>query len=148
MKKYIIILTVLGLLLYLLLPPVIIAAGGGSDEPCLECLASAEGEFSYPIMRPDAETLQRWMDAHESAPVAPQSQMNFGAPPLMQSLNLLSRLDYVAAERNQGNCGDCWAWAGTGIMAIALDVQDGIHDRLSVQYLNSNYESGSGSDWA
>jgi hypothetical protein len=53
------------------------------------------------------------------------------------SLSLLARLPYVPAERDQGGCGDCWQWAGTGVMEIAHDVQNGVHDRLSVQFINS-----------
>ena len=41
-------------------------------EPCDECQQSqAEGEFRYPIMRPSLETLQRWIEAYNSAPIAP-----------------------------------------------------------------------------
>ena len=53
------------------------------------------------------------------------------------SLSLLSHVPYVPAERNQGGCGDCWQWAGTGVMEVAHDVQDGIFTRLSVQFINS-----------
>ena len=60
--------------------------------------------------------------------------------------SLLQFLDYDPEERNQGNCGNCWAWAGTAIFEIALNVQEGIRDRLSIQYLNSNYEGEFG--WA
>lgn len=41
------------------------------------------------------------------------------------------------ADRIQGNCENCWVWAGTGVLEIALDVQGGIRKRLSEQYLNS-----------
>ncbi|MFC1892905.1 C1 family peptidase [Chloroflexota bacterium] len=64
------------------------------------------------------------------------------------SLSLLDNLEYTPSERNQGACGNCWAWAGTGVMEIALDVQNGIEDRLSIQYLNSNYNGGSGAGFA
>jgi hypothetical protein len=53
------------------------------------------------------------------------------------SVNLLPRLPYTPSERDQQHCGDCWQWAGTGVMEIAHDVQNGIHDRLSVQFINS-----------
>jgi len=56
---------------------------------------------------------------------------------LGSSFSLLNQLQYNPNERDQGKCGDCWVWAGTGVMEIALDVQKGIKDRLSVQYLNS-----------
>ena len=62
------------------------------------------------------------------------------------SLSLLSRISYVPVERDQGNSGTCWVWAGTGVMEIALNVQRGISDRLSIQYLDSSYTGDRG--WA
>ena len=53
------------------------------------------------------------------------------------SMSLLSYLPYVPSERDQGQCGDCWAWAGTGTLEIAHNVQNGVADRLSVQLLNT-----------
>jgi C1A family cysteine protease len=64
------------------------------------------------------------------------------------SFSLLSRMYYIPSQRNQGNTGNCWVWAGTGIMEIALNVQLGITDRLSIQYLDSIYNDGSGVNWA
>jgi C1A family cysteine protease len=52
-------------------------------------------------------------------------------------MSLLNRIRYIPSERNQGNCGNCWVWPSTGIMEIALNVQNGIEDRLSIQLLNS-----------
>ncbi len=62
--------------------------------------------------------------------------------------SLLPLLSYTPSERDQGYTGTCWAWAGTGVMEIALSVQLGIKDRLSIQYLDSIYNGGSGDDWA
>jgi hypothetical protein len=62
--------------------------------------------------------------------------------PLPQSVNLLPDLDYNPGDRNQGSSPNCWVWAGTGIMEIALDVEKSIKDRLSVQYFDSNYNGG------
>ena len=53
------------------------------------------------------------------------------------SMSLLSLLPYVPSERDQGQCGDCWAWAGTGVMEIAHNVQNAVANRLSVQLLNA-----------
>ena len=53
------------------------------------------------------------------------------------SLSLLNHLQYTPDERNQWKCGNCWVWASTGVMEIALDVQKGIKNRLSIQFLNS-----------
>ena len=92
---------------------------------------------SYPIMRPDHETLMRWIAAYQSAPQISLDEKGMMLIPLRGSKSLLSHLSYVPALRNQGNCGDCWAWAGTGVMGIDLDVQKGTLDQLSVQYINS-----------
>ena len=103
------------------------AGDGWSDnekEPCT-------------IMKPDRETLQRWIKDYETAPRAYIDEELALTIPLEGSYSLLSHLDYVPAERNQGSCGNCWAWAGTGVMGIALNVEEGISDRLSVQYINS-----------
>jgi hypothetical protein len=55
------------------------------------------------------------------------------------SFSLLTHLDYVPSERDQGWAGNCWVWAGTGVTEIALDVQKETKDRLSIQYFDSNY---------
>jgi hypothetical protein len=88
----------------------------------------------HPAMQPDNETMQRWIDSYNSAPEAfidPAIQMKRG------SKSLLPYVPYNPDERNQGSCGNCWAWAGTGVMEVAHRVQDNIFDRLSVQYINS-----------
>jgi len=90
----------------------------------------------HTIMHPDNATMLQWFQAHEAmpkGPLAPQAALL--APGA--SLSLLSHLDYVPAERDQGYCGDCWCWAGHGCLEILLHVQNGIFDRLSVQEMNS-----------
>ncbi len=58
--------------------------------------------------------------------------------PQSDSYSLLPFLRYVPAERSQGGCGNCWLWAGTGMMEIALaQYGSGARDRLSVQYPTS-----------
>jgi hypothetical protein len=99
----------------------------------------------YPIMRPDSETLQEWLECYNHAP---RAHIDPGLEPPTGSLSLLSHLEYDPVERDQGSCGNCWVWGGTGVLEIALDVQEGIKDRLSIQYLNSKYNGGTGSDWA
>lgn len=89
----------------------------------------------YPLMHLTAEQKQQFRIAHiqrHALSVEGSFEHNFA-----NSLSLLSRLPYTPAERNQGGCGDCWQWAGTGVMEIAHDVMNGVHDRLSVQFLNS-----------
>jgi hypothetical protein len=98
----------------------------------------------YPIMKPDRETRLRWINDYETAPRAYiDRSRDFSFAP-GGSLSLLGHLPYTPSQRNQGSCGNCWAWAGTGVMEIALDVQEGIFERLSVQYLNSCFGTGAG----
>jgi hypothetical protein len=89
----------------------------------------------HPIMRLSAAEKSQLMAAHFTAPQATHDrslQKTFAS-----SLSLLSRLPYVPAERNQQVCGDCWQWAATGMLEIAHQVQSGVYDRLSVQFINS-----------
>ena len=104
----------------------------------------------YPLMRPSPETLQRWIEVFKMqslAEIDPVISAELDISPT-GSLSLLNHLQYIPIERDQWDCGNCWAWAGTGVMEIGLSVEEGIKDRLSIQYLNSNYLGGSGSDWA
>ena len=98
--------------------------GAGEDTP-------------YPIMRPDHETFLRWVHMYETAPLAPIDPQLAATIPPQGSLSLLSYISYVPSERNQGSCGNCWVWAGTGVMEIDLYRQLGIKNRLSTQFLNS-----------
>jgi hypothetical protein len=95
------------------------------------------------IMQPDEATLRKWIDDYENAPRAFLDEVihtglhETQALGLGTSINLLGSLSYSPSERYQGSCGDCWIWAGTATMEIALDVQNGIKDRLSTQFMNS-----------
>ena len=96
-----------------------------------------EGPYTNTIMHPDIKTRLRWITAYERAPLAHiDKDLIFRIPP-RGSLSLLSRLKYTPSERDQGLCGNCWAWAGTGVMGIALDVEESVFDRLSVQFISS-----------
>ena len=103
------------------------AAGTGADD----------GGRTYPVMQPDEETRDEWIEAYNSAPLVEIETEGFRAPSFGGSVDLLSHLDYTPVDRDQGTCSNCWAWAGTVVLGIALDVQEGIKDRLSVQYINS-----------
>ena len=105
--------------------------------------ASVELPETYPIMRPDTETLMRWIEDYEKAPKAYIDEDLMMSMPPQGSQDLLSHLQYTPSERDQGNCGNCWAWAGTGVMGIDLDVNQGTLDRLSMQYINSCFATGS-----
>jgi len=120
MKKVIRRVLVLGILIFSL---ILMSVGIGlSDE--------------LAIMHPNKKILDQWVRDYENADRAEDVLI----PLRIQaggSLSLLDHLQYDPVTRDQGLCGNCWVWAGTGVMGIALDVQEGIKDRLSIQYLNS-----------
>ncbi|MBW1838901.1 MAG: C1 family peptidase, partial [Deltaproteobacteria bacterium] len=121
----------------------IMTFGGNSwsDEEGSKSLIVDDGIYRHPIMKPDMATLREWMKEYENAPRAFIDKRLMKTMPLTGSLDLLSHLDYTPSERNQGTCGDCWVWSGTGILEIAHSVQDSIKDRLSIQYMNSCYST-------
>jgi len=104
----------------------------------------------YPIMRPTREEADLWArqyNASDRAYLSPQIATKMASSPVT-SFSLLGQLTYTPAERDQGSCGNCWAWAGTGVMELDYARQKSVSDRLSVQYLNSNYNSGCGDSGA
>ena len=84
------------------------------------------------IMRPDEMTLADWLQKSREAPKTVidenilQKVMQSMSEGIGASNSLLPRINYVPVERQQGNCGNCWNWAGTGVMEVALNVQRGI----------------------
>ena len=121
------------------------AANSWADENGNDAKAhSPEGyqlEEVYPVMDPDQGTLEQWMWEYENSPRAYIDQgirkkLSGGG-----SHSLLSDVTYTPSERYQGACGDCWAWAGSGIVGVALSLQAGINDRESVQHINSCFTS-------
>ncbi|MCU0637276.1 MAG: hypothetical protein MUE87_01435 [Methanothrix sp.] len=104
----------------------------------------------YTILRPTLDDTSKWIEMFESAPpvyLCPDVKNHLDSTQGAH-ITLLSHMNYTPSERDQGTCGNCWAWAGTGILEIALDTQLGIKDRLSMQYINTNYNGGNGSAWA
>ena len=95
------------------------------------------GSFTNTVMRPDRETRLKWMEAYEAAPSAAIDRDLGLNIPFKVSISLLSLLNYIPSERDQGACNNCWAWAGTGIMEIALSVQEAVFDRLSIEFISS-----------
>ena len=98
----------------------------------------------YPLMHPTPEQARRWMEQYQGAPrayLSPKIEAQL-AQAAGASYSLLGYLQYTPSERNQGRCGNCWAWAGTGVMEIDNALQNGFKDRLSIQYLNSNFNGG------
>lgn len=101
-----------------------------------------------PVMRPDAQTLDRWVQDFEAAPRAPTDPriragiLVRGELPVGGSLSLLNNIQYTPSARNQGSCGNCWVWAGTGVLELALKAQRDVKDRLSIEFFNSCYNAG------
>ena len=112
---------------------------------CGNCSCPCDNRTAYPVMRLDDETIQDWVELYNSAP---RAYIDQEFTPTAGSFSLLDHLEYVPTERDQGSCGNCWVWAGTGILEIALDVQEVIKDRLSVQYFTSCWHGGTAYDWA
>ena len=102
------------------------------------------------LMRPSPGQLEAWNDAYNQAPPVSLDQARVrAAGSSTGSKDLLPYLDYVPDERDQGRVGNCWAWAGTGVMEIAHAVQEGVRDRLSIEYLDANFHPTSpGVRWA
>jgi C1A family cysteine protease len=116
--------------------------GGAAAQPYTE---GSLVLVAPPPMRYDEETLRQWFDDYEQAeqatvsPEIAQSLSIMESARIATSMDLLSYLPYVPEERNQGYCGNCWAWAGTGVMEVANTVQRGTGERLSVQFIDSCY---------
>jgi|GEM_PF-2167692 len=62
--------------------------------------------------------------------------------------SLLGNFAYTPSLWNQGGCGDCWVWGSTAAASISYGKHTGTPAGFSVQYLNSNYNGGSGDGWA
>jgi hypothetical protein len=104
----------------------------------------------YPLMRPSPPEAAAWTgqyNASAQAFLSPRIAAELAAAP-PASYSLLEYLQYTPSERDQGHCGNCWAWAGTGVMEVDYARQMNTSDRFSVQYLDSNYNGGCGSSGA
>ncbi|MCK4724116.1 MAG: hypothetical protein KAT75_12465, partial [Dehalococcoidia bacterium] len=114
---------------------------GGPPEECSDC---------YPIMHPDRETIDEWIEGYNALPVATIEERALEARIAASggSHSMLDWVPYVPAERHQHSCGNCWVWAGTGCMEIAHLIENDVHDRLSIQFFNSAYGEGDGEDYA
>lgn len=119
---------------------------GSADERIGHSPASTRG--AYPAMRPDVATLRRWLGEYDAAPrlVAPPTSPEGSSPSLRGSANLLGLINYDPVLRDQNQCGNCWVWAGTGILEAAWALQSGSPERFSTQLMSSCYNLGSNND--
>lgn len=111
-------------------------------EPSGSALISKNSDntsFTRGIMEVSSEILQKKEVARSLLPRLSSIQ----STPLPQaSRSLLSALPYIGNNRDQGYCGNCYVWAGTGALEIEHYYDKAIKDRLSVQYYNSNWKGG------
>ncbi|MBI4775716.1 MAG: hypothetical protein HY788_16355 [Deltaproteobacteria bacterium] len=118
---------------------VLVAAGVGAQQSDVYEFE----ELNASIMRPSISEIMEWDDQVKKARKAYISDdinkqlLRRAYEGQGSSVNLLGYVSYVPEERQQGSCGNCWNWACTGVVEVALNVQEGISDRLSTQYLNS-----------
>ncbi|MBN1166891.1 MAG: PKD domain-containing protein [Methanospirillaceae archaeon] len=123
-------------------------------DSCPTCISSAQHPYPHGIMIIDENMAKEFAEAYnQDKPTGYNvaASREFESANLQTSVDLSSHVPYTSgniAQRNQGYCGNCWAWAGTGVIEVAHSVQNGIKGQLSVQYLNSNYNSGTGSGYA
>ena len=95
----------------------------------------------YTFTHPTPSQLLRWEKIIRKMPKTPlvfQPELTLGQDKAPGSrFSLLDKIQYCPAERNQGKCGNCWVWAGMGVLETDLAAKRGIKDRLSIQYINS-----------
>lgn len=99
----------------------------------------------YPVMRLSSDTIETWQEVYDNAELAYIDPSLNEEIQNTESYSILDLLDYDPEERSQGACGNCWAWPSTAVLAMALNVQEDIKDRLSVQFMNTcgvEYTSG------
>jgi hypothetical protein len=116
--------------------------------------AAEKAIYDQSIMRPDHATFQKWYDEVQSAPEAyidPQIADRLAAKDMGETAvgpvpNLLDLITYTPSERNQSGCGNCYAWAATGLMEIEQAYKYGTKDRLSLQLFDSCIKDLSGKD--
>jgi len=100
----------------------------------------------------DAKWLEEERKIYESLPFAyirPESGANMALESTRRHFDLLQYLPMGNLnERDHGIYGNCWVWASTACLEISLAKEKHISsERLSIQYLNSNYNNGR-SCWA
>jgi hypothetical protein len=89
------------------------------------------------VMQMTPEDLERENKIYQTLPNA---YIKPGGAPPIKNFDLLNYLPTTdPKERNQGYCGNCWVWACTACLEISHAVEKNIRDRLSIQYLNSNF---------
>ena len=132
--------------------PAVILTGGLTTAPTPTSTYSTSGSVvSHPAMYLSPEELSEQQKDMESGPTysAPQQFLLQSTNlPTTSSKSLISYVPYTDSDRDQGYCGNCWVWASTGALEVEHNVKSGVNNRLSIQYFNSKYNSGTGSSYA
>ncbi len=124
------------------------------EDSCPTCVSTAQYLHQHGIMVIDEDMALAFADAYQKdkgTAYNVAASTEFQSANLQSSVDLSSHVPYTSAniaQRDQGYCGNCWAWAGTGVIEVAHSVQNGVKNQLSMQYLNSNYNGGTGSGFA
>jgi hypothetical protein len=88
------------------------------------------------VMHLDDSTRKYLNDSFSSAPRAfIDPEVTY---PAAMNPSLLDHITYNPVERDQGSCGNCFAFTTTALLEILHSTQTGVNDRLSVQWFNSN----------
>ena len=111
--------------------------------------AGSLSTHSAMVVHPSRDQRKQWNSEYLSAPLATVKNTDIKKDLAdSSSMSLLSYLTYNATERDQQDCGNGWVWAGTSALEVAHSTQNGVNDRLSVQYLNSKYHNGGKSPYS
>jgi len=103
----------------------------------------------HPAMHMNRTTMQQWNDDYyAAAPVQINQTARTRALQSTGSRSVLASLPYTPTERDQGHVNNCWVWSSTGVLEVAHTRQSSVKNRLSVQYFDSNFNGGSGPNWA
>jgi hypothetical protein len=125
-----------------------IAPQAAIDEEIQATIAeesSDEPPEGWGIMRPSPEQIEQWQHDYDIAPLAPideeiKEMLEEGMPGAsgLPKPLLLDYIPYTPVQRNQASCGNCWVWAGTALLEIQHSLWYGVHDRLSIQFFDTN----------
>jgi PKD repeat protein len=129
-------------------PPSVAEGSLVNTNISMKSCISGTTAFQHPLMHFTQKQLNEMQRDRELSPQYSAPFPDNGIATLAGSRNLLPYISYSPAERDQGNCGDCWVWAGTGALEVEHAVKNGINKRLSVQYFNSKFKNGAGTGWA
>lgn len=95
-------------------------------------------EYPMPVMSADPYFLQRYQNDYNNEDAAYIDPSLTSEVMTTSDYSILNLLYYIASDRNQGYCSNCWMWPSTSVLEIALRVQEGVtQNRLSVQYMNT-----------